>query len=99
MPDFFEDLIDLFYPDERFRFPIVDPDIFLDCRDEIRCAGKRPSSDAFPGQFTEPALDQVQPGRAGRREVKMKTRVFVQPVLDVRMRMHSVVVQDHMKIL
>ena len=34
------------------------------------------------GQLSKPALDQVQPGRAGGGEVQVEPRVPDQPVLD-----------------
>ena len=36
----------------------------------------------FFGEASEPAFHQVEPGRAGRREVEMKARMTQQPALD-----------------
>ena len=97
MGDFREDLIDLFHPDERFRFPVVNTDIFVHRFDQIRHALECPPSNAFPGQFGEPAFDHVQPGRTRRREVQMETRVCGEPLFDDRVGMCPIVIQDQMK--
>jgi hypothetical protein len=34
------------------------------------------------GELGEPALDEVEPGRAGRREVQVEPGVLEQPLLD-----------------
>ena len=98
MADFSEDLINLLHPDKGFRLLIMESNIFFDRFDQIRDAGECPSSDPFPGQFSKPAFDHVQPRRTRRREMEMKTRVFSQPLFDDRVGMRSIIIQDQMKI-
>jgi len=98
MADFRKDLVDLFHPDEGFRFLIMNLDIFANRPDQFRNAGECPPANPFPCQFSEPSFDHVQPGRTRRREMEMKTRVFGQPLFDDRVGMRSVIIQDQMKI-
>ena len=91
-------MIDLFQPDGGLRFPIMNADIFVNRPDQIRNASECPPSNPFPGQFSEPSFDHVQPGRIHRREVEMKTLVFGQPLFDDRVGMRSIVIQDQTKI-
>ena len=99
MTDFSEDLINLLHPDKGFRFPIMESNVFFDRFDQIRDAAKCPPANPFPGQFSEPSFDHVQPRRTRRREVEMKTRVSEQPRFDDRVGVRSIVIQDQMKIL
>jgi len=48
------------------------------------------------GDVAEEAFDPVDLRRRGRREVQMKPRVLGQPVLDVRMLVGGVVIDDQM---
>ena len=54
------------------------------------------AANAFVGEFTKPALDQIQPGGAGGHEMQYEARPFSQPVADFRMLLRTVVVQDQM---
>jgi hypothetical protein len=92
--DFSEDLIDLLHPDERFRFLIMNLDIFANRPDQFPNAGESPPANPFPRQFSEPSFDHVQPGRTRRREMEMKTRVFGQPLFDDRVGMRSIIITD-----
>jgi hypothetical protein len=99
MTDFSEDLINLLHPDKGFRLPIMESNIFFDRLDQIGDAGEGSPSNPFPGQFSEPSFDHVQPGRTRRREVEMETRVFGQPLFDDRVGMRSIFIQDQMKFM
>src|SRR5262245_6498319 len=58
-----------FMPHERPRRFIGDGQVVLDGRDEFARAAMHTAPDLFLGQFDKPALDKVQPRRAGGREV------------------------------
>ena len=65
MANFYEDLINTFRPNKRFRILIIDPDEFLDSGNEFRHALKDSSPNPLAAQFGKPSLDQVKPGRSG----------------------------------
>jgi hypothetical protein len=50
------------------------------------------------GELGEPALDEVQPRRAGRREVQLKARMGGQPALDRRCLVGGVVVEHEVHV-
>src|SRR6185295_16047764 len=56
------------------------------------------SSELSFGQQRKPALDQIEPGTAGRRKVQMKTRPFGQPAMNRSGFVRSVIIQDQMDI-
>ena len=90
--------IRLLRPDEGFGIFVIQTDIFLNRRDQLRHAMEHAASDAFARDLTEPALDEVQPRRTCRREMQMKTGTLRQPLLHLRMLVSAVVVQDHMDV-
>ena len=49
----------------------------LQCGDTLECT----AADALAGNFGEEPLDEVHPGRAGRREVQLEARMPVEPSL------------------
>src|SRR6266481_7418547 len=51
----------------------------------------------FFGEASEPAFHQVEPGRAGGREVELKARMTQQPTLDGRGFVGGVIVDDQME--
>jgi len=59
---------------------------------------RRATTNLLFGQRCEPALDQVEPGSAGGREVQAKTRMARQPAMDQRRFVRRVVVQDQMDV-
>ena len=83
MSDLLQDRVDLFRPDERFGILVVDLDEIFDCGDEFRDTAENPATDAFARDLSEPSLHQVQPGRTGRREMKVETRMLFQPRFDL----------------
>ena len=60
--DLRDDVVGAGFPDERFgiEVPVLGP--FGDRGAEFGDAGEGATSQAFIGEFLEPALDQVQPG-------------------------------------
>ena len=61
MADFVEYLVNFFSPDKWFRLLIIDVNEFFNGSNEFWDASKHPPLDPLPGQFGEPAFDQVQP--------------------------------------
>ena len=70
-----QDGLDRCRPDERPGVGVVERDIGVDRGHEVRHVPEDAPPDALGGQLAEPALDQVEPGRAGRGEVEMEARV------------------------
>ena len=48
-------------------------------------------------EFAKPSFDEIQPRRAGRREVQDKARMHGQPRGDIRMRVGPVIIQNQMQ--
>ncbi len=53
------------------------------------------ATDLLVGEHGEPALDLVDPGTVGGREVELKARVAKQPAMNQRRLVGAVVVEDH----
>ena len=68
-----EDIVGGFCPDEWLGLGVVLQQVVVDGGLQITDAGVAAASDAFRGDFGEEAFDEVQPGRAGRREMQMET--------------------------
>ena len=58
----------------------------------------RAAFDLFALEFDKPSFDEVQPGRARRREVQMEPRALGEPALNQRGLMGAVVVEDQMHV-
>src|SRR5712671_1306924 len=96
--DFLDDLLHRGRPDEGLGVFVPGCQKLIDRSLQVRYAQKATSSDCLGCQFPEPALDQVQPARAGWDEVANKARMLLQPSLHVRLCMRSIVVHDQMKL-
>ncbi len=66
-------------PVVAFRLIVVKFDVFKNGLLELADAGERAAAQTLLGQISKPALDQVQPGTAGRSEVHVKPWVTSQP--------------------
>ncbi len=73
---FFEDGLGGCGPDEGNRVLIVLGEIVVD---GLLQAFEGAATDAFSGDLGEEALDHVEPGGRGRREVDVEAGVFFQP--------------------
>src|SRR5437588_5114705 len=60
--------------------PVGDPG--ADRGDEVMDRAMRAAPDLLRGQLGKPALDEVQPGAVGGREVQGEARMAQQPALD-----------------
>jgi len=85
-------------PHEGLRRLIVHPDVFRNGCDELGDALEDAPANSLRGEFPEPPLDEIHPGRAGRGEVQVEPRVLGQPALYVRMRVRAVVVHDQVQV-
>src|SRR5215207_155588 len=70
-PDAGDDLAGSRCPREGFRVVVPVLDVLLDCLDEDAEGGECAAPDRLPGDDVEPDFYLVQPGTAGRREVKV----------------------------
>ena len=59
---------------------------------------KTPRPQSVLREVAEEALDHVQPGRAGRREVYVKARVPFQPALHLGVFVRGIVVGDQVQL-
>src|SRR6266446_10209542 len=84
----------VFRPDEGSRVTIPRLDVGLDVADESPDGVERAAPDRLAGQDAEPRLDQVQPGRAFRREVKLDRGMLGEPGLHRWGRARGRVVED-----
>src|SRR5258708_36974040 len=75
---------------------IVGCEVFADGVSELDGAAVSATADLARGEIGKPALDLVEPGGRGRREVQCKSRMPSKPALDRRGLMRAVVVHDEM---
>ena len=87
-----------FGPDERLGVGIVMVKVLVDGRFELWNGGEDGASNAFLGDQTEEALDLIEPGGRGGREVQVKAWVLGQPCLNVGMLVRRVVVEDEVEL-
>lgn len=72
--------------------------IFHDGALELCDAAEGAASEAFSGDLGEEALDHVEPGCRGRREVRVEARMRLEPALHRRGLMSGIVVDDQMQV-
>ena len=61
-------------------------------------AAAGPATDLLVGEPREPALDLIDPGAVGGREVKLEARVTQQPALDQRCLVGAVIIEHHVDV-
>lgn len=66
--------------------------------DQVRDAFERAAPDAFVGNFSEPALDHIEPRAGSRDKVQMESRMAFEPSHDRWMLVSSIVVDDKVQI-
>src|SRR3990172_5196096 len=89
-----EDLIRRLQPDEGLGVFVAGGEVDADGVLELAGAAVRPAAQLLLGETGEPALDLVDPGRVGGREVHVEARVARQPAPDERCLVGPVVVDD-----
>ena len=83
---------------EGLRRCVVVDDKGSDCLLQLLDAAVNAAPDLSLGQEGEPALDLVEPGGVGRREMQVIARPFGEPCFDRRRLMGGVVVDDEVDI-
>lgn len=78
-----------------WRFAMI-AQVCMNCVFQILNAPEGSTSDPLLRDLGEKPFDHVQPGSAGRREVKMPVRALCQPPLHLRRFMRPVIVHDQM---
>src|SRR5271157_4358901 len=76
---------------------VVEFEITADGILEFAGAAVGAAAQLFFGQRREPALDEVEPGGAGRREVQVEAGMVQQPALDRRGLVGGVVIDNEME--
>ena len=71
-------------------------EIVTNCRLKVGNTAKATSAQAATGQIGEQALDHVEPGRGGRREVHMEAWMALKPAPHGGMLVSSVIVGNQM---
>lgn len=95
--DFGEDILPFGLPEIALRLLIPQGEIVLKGLNELANTGEASVSDRIPGNIGEEALDPVQPGTAGGREVNTEARVPLQPGLYVGVFVGGVIVDDRVE--
>src|SRR5205823_161976 len=94
--DFAEDRVRVLGPDKTSRRFVVVLKIAVDGGDEVGDALEGPASNAVAGNFSEPALDQIEPRAAGGDEVKVHARMTAEPALNRRTFVRAQIVEHDM---
>jgi hypothetical protein len=93
-----EDVVSRFGPGEGLWLRVVLGQVVVDGDLQFVDAGVTAPADALGRDFGKEAFDQVEPGRAGRREVQLEARVLRQPGLDLGRLVGGVVVEHEMHV-
>ena len=91
-----EDAVGVGGPDEGLGIVVGLVDEAVDGGLEVDDGAEHAASEPAPGQLGEEALDAVEPGRRGGREVKNEPGVALQPIHDLGMLVGGIVVEDDM---
>ena len=84
-------------PDKGLRILIPDLEELFDGSDQLRQAGKCVATDSLGGEFSKPALDQIQPTGTGGDLVNDEAGMAFQPGPDVRVAVGAVVVHHQVQ--
>ena len=93
-----EDRIGSFCPDEGFGVGVVAKEIIVDRLLQLRDACECTAPNALGRDLGEKALDEIEPGCAGGREVQMEAPVLGEPRLHFRRLVRPIVVEHEMEI-
>ena len=84
-------------PDKRIRFAVPDFKKFMNAGLQVCDTEESVAPNRFAGQFSKPALDQIQPTGARRNEMHHESRMPLQPCLYPGMLVSGIVVQNQVK--
>src|SRR6266436_8917373 len=90
----FENFVGGLRPHERLGVPVGYLDVPPDGRLQLPRAAMHTPAQLLLGQRREPALDEIDPRGAGRREVQVEARMARQPAMDRRRLVRARVVED-----
>src|SRR5262249_35672995 len=93
-----EDFISGFVPRKWFGRFVRQRQVVPNGGDQLTRAAVDAAPELLVGQLDEPALDQVQPGRARGREVQMIARPLHQPAVNRRRFVRGVIVEDQVNV-
>ena len=93
-PDLGDDGFGRSRPDEWLGVFVSPIDVVGDGLDELSDAGDGEAFELPSREFTEEALNEIQPRGGGRGEVELHSRVFLEPYPNSRMLVRSVVVEN-----
>jgi hypothetical protein len=81
-------------PGERFGLPVVFCEVAVDGSLEVDDRMKGAALEAMFRQFSEEAIDRVEPRARGRREVEGETQMAVEPGTHLGVLVGGVIVED-----
>src|SRR5882762_5965717 len=93
-----QDLVSRLRPDERLGYGVAVRNVGKDRGLKRAGAPVGPTFDLFVGEQGEPALDEIEPGRAGRGEVEMEPGPTGQPAVNHRRLVRAVVIQNQVHV-
>lgn len=94
--DLFDDGTGRSSPDEGDGLDVVLVEVVVDGHLQIDDGVEHAATDALSSDFSEEALDQIEPGRRCRREMHVEARVPGQPRPDLGVLVSGVIVGDQM---
>ena len=81
-----------------FWLQVVGRDVIVDGGDEFVHVLEYAAPDALLGNLRKPPLHLIEPGTAGRREVQVVARSFLEPRCDLRRLVRGIVIQHQMDV-
>src|SRR3972149_2674177 len=83
-------------PDEGLGKFVVLSNVLIDGGDQFGNASEGTATDTLVRQFSKQTLHQIEPGRTGRCEMEMESRMSFQPAFDAGVLVRSVMIDDDM---
>jgi hypothetical protein len=93
-----QDLVSRLRPNERLGHGVAVRDVGEDRGLKRAGAPVGPTFNLFVGEQGEPALDEIEPGRAGRGEMEMEAGVAGEPAVNHRRLVRAVVLQNQVHV-
>src|SRR6516164_2488297 len=93
-----QDLIRRFCPNEGFGIFVVHIDVLTNGRFQFFYAAEHAAANSLVGEFSKPALHQVDPGSISGGKVDMKAWTFGKPIPDEGSFVGSVVIHNNVHV-